>query len=567
MGTMSDPPVTWRARMGGRYAVSVPATVLMVIVGALGMAANRPGGVGAWALMTAVSSAAFVAVIGLASVTVLRRRAQQPVAMWVVLAVALVAGGARAAAVLWSADALGEHLWMPWQRQVVASLVMCAVGIPGLAVGFDQLWRFREERARLRARLVALREQELERGQLTDAMTDVAYRAMVAALADASSAVDDSAATDPATSGHAAAQSLRETVDGTLRPLSHRLYEFAARTEADTAPTRVQWRSLRLLPVAPLPTALLVLLLAAPVSASPWGALAAAVVAWGVLALIVAVGRTTQMARHLFPVAALVLAPSVGFTAMATRHLFAAPGGWAAPVLLAVLSLIMLVLAGSAAAAFRSDEERNARLRDEVTKHEVDVVVANQEMARASRTLAEYLHGTVQSRMLATAFALEHAAASGDEHAVRVALARAQAALLQAPATRTVPRGLAARLDDVAAVWRGFVRVDLSIDPALEHTPAPVIDSVGSVVEEAVANARKHGGADHVVVEVRAVPGGALVRVTDDGRGPKRGPDGMGSARLQATAPGAWTLRAAPDGWGAVLEVLIPVGAPVGVGT
>ena len=92
------------------------------------------------------------------------------------------------------------------------------------------------------------------------------------------------------------------------------------------------------------------------------------------------------------------------------------------PMLLAMVSAVTALLQGEDAAA--------ERLLQQVNEREIDALVANRELARVTRALAEDVHGTMQSRLLATAFAIDEAAATNDDEAFRAALASARRASL-----------------------------------------------------------------------------------------------------------------------------------------
>jgi signal transduction histidine kinase len=81
-------------------------------------------------------------------------------------------------------------------------------------------------------------------------------------------------------------------------------------------------------------------------------------------------------------------------------------------------------------------------------------------------------------------------------------------------------QGLSSELDSMAEKMRDLfnLEVDLSIDQDFDNaltTNTQLI--IYSIVEEAVGNARKHAGADHVRVKLNMVKGVVLIDVEDDG--------------------------------------------------
>jgi signal transduction histidine kinase len=81
-------------------------------------------------------------------------------------------------------------------------------------------------------------------------------------------------------------------------------------------------------------------------------------------------------------------------------------------------------------------------------------------------------------------------------------------------------QGLSAELDSMAEKMRDLfnLEVDLSIDQDIDNALATSTRLIiYSIVEEAVDNARKHAGADHVWVKLNMVKGVVFVDVEDDG--------------------------------------------------
>jgi signal transduction histidine kinase len=81
-------------------------------------------------------------------------------------------------------------------------------------------------------------------------------------------------------------------------------------------------------------------------------------------------------------------------------------------------------------------------------------------------------------------------------------------------------QGLSAELDSMAEKMRDLfnLEIDLSIDQDFDNALATNTQLIiYSIVEEAVDNARKHAGADHVWVKLNMVKGVVLVDVEDDG--------------------------------------------------
>jgi signal transduction histidine kinase len=106
----------------------------------------------------------------------------------------------------------------------------------------------------------------------------------------------------------------------------------------------------------------------------------------------------------------------------------------------------------------------------------------------------------------------------------------------------------------------GSLEVELDIDPAIVLGPDEQIE-LFRIVQEGLANARKHAGAKHAWVTIGERTGARYVSVRDDGAGFELVDGGAGQGlrnmRDRATSiGGALSLRSAP-GSGTALEVVL----------
>ena len=96
----------------------------------------------------------------------------------------------------------------------------------------------------------------------------------------------------------------------------------------------------------------------------------------------------------------------------------------------------------------------------------------------------------------------------------------------------------------------GLLDVELEIDPAIRLGPDEQIE-VFRIVQEGLANSRKHSHARHAWVEIGERPDGRYVAMRDDGSGFDTGEEGGGQGlrnmrERAASIGGALTLRSAP---------------------
>ncbi len=178
--------------------------------------------------------------------------------------------------------------------------------------------------------------------------------------------------------------------------------------------------------------------------------------------------------------------------------------------------------------------------------------------AAAARDIADRLHGDLQGELLAAAARIDRL--GPDDVRIGVELARVvrllDGALSVPVALQRLP--LAVRLADLQARWAGLLDVTVEL-PVEGPIGARSEDLIVGIVSEALTNAKRHGMARQVhvgIVELPEAGSGLLVLIDDDGVGPRAGGAGIGSAHLDAVAPGAWS-RVRRDSGGTRLEVVL----------
>lgn len=110
-----------------------------------------------------------------------------------------------------------------------------------------------------------------------------------------------------------------------------------------------------------------------------------------------------------------------------------------------------------------------------------------------------------------------------------------------------------------------------------QEPPSEVGAILFRIAQEAIANARKHAGAERVELTLTERDGGVALRVTDDGRGfdardtrtPAPGHLGMSAMPERAELAGGWCTITSTPGEGTIVESWIPIdqrAAPPGPG-
>lgn len=130
--------------------------------------------------------------------------------------------------------------------------------------------------------------------------------------------------------------------------------------------------------------------------------------------------------------------------------------------------------------------------------------------------------------------------------------------------------GLAAAIQDLADQMTTLgIDVTLRIDEGVDAMPPDLRTTIYRVVQESLANVRKHAATSHASVEVCRTCDEVLVRVVDDGQGfdveeaRKRGFGLVGMTERVRLAGGSCTIESRP-GAGARIEARLPIPAASG---
>lgn len=569
-----------RDRVGGRHAFSWRVWLVVVLVGApFLLLIDQNGSFTATSLRNlAIATIATAAVLG-ALFAIVRgaRPPERSLPLLVSVAVALAAAISRVVLGPLVLRALGEDVSVV--ERLVGTALPVAILILALNAGVEALAHLREQRAQLLAALVELEQRKLQQQALTEAMTNALLTNVLTATADLRQRVGDVAPGDSAADRLDIASALRTTAVGSLRDLSHELHRTGASPGLRTPSLlRTFLTALRTNPLWPRETAFVSALIASfgaalvSVQTAQSGAIGdaittlALVVAWAAsqfalvwvgLQGIVALGERwrvpglVRLTLAIFFTAAI----SVARTAF-TLSLLQDSAGMSLVLTSGATALLVVLGTTFAMATQQSRETLIETLRTTVDASETEAIARNHELVRANRTLARYVHGTLQSRLLASALAIEQAERDGDPAAFDAALEQARAALSLPDAFVAPTDDLTTALQQVAELWDGFAVVTVDLPAPIPHPPAETVLDLCRIVEEAVANAMRHGDATAITIAVTTADDGALeVVVTDDGAGPGGGRAGLGTALFDLVGP--WTLASRDDGPGAVLTVRV----------
>jgi signal transduction histidine kinase len=189
-------------------------------------------------------------------------------------------------------------------------------------------------------------------------------------------------------------------------------------------------------------------------------------------------------------------------------------------------------------------------------RSEVGARAAEQARRALDREIAGYLHGTLQTRLVAAAYDIEGARRRGDHQGVSDAIARGRDALdaLTPAGTPTDAPSWDDARNAITTRWRGALEV------SWQHDGSPVssgeVVALTDIIQECLSNALIHGQASRATVTVQVAPDHIRVEVSDNGHGPQGGAAGMGSEVLTGATRGEWVLTG--DSRGATVRADVP---------
>ncbi len=564
---------TLRDRLGGRWALSWQASVLgSVLISVLfvvrGSALAAPGNeiaaASQWLLVALVAVAIKSAWQVLADRTFLRSRRVSPLPVGGVLLFDMSVG------VVFGAASIGaEVLINPLGNEISTAEAALRIGAFALTtvcwyvittVLFDARQRFWDERERLLGELVQTQLAQVQEQQVIEALREEVQSELKepiaqAQLATATALLEEGA--EPA----AISEQLRELATGSVRSLSHELHEDEERAYPRSSFVTVMASFSREARFAVIPVMLMIAVayaIDATIRSEAQVGVASTVGFAAVCAVLMVVSNwlmdRLSRGRLLLYIVTFILLEGIAFLYVSG---FTPWAWWSGTVevlplttgeVFALFIIVTVGLLGTtyASAVITHRTQVLDRLRADADLAAAQQMAMAQRLSDASRIIASDLHGTLQTRLMVCAGALDQARADGDSEGVRTALDQAWK-VLRSPFTDAEEiASLEEMVEAHVARWVGILDVTCRVDPSVTAADGQVVDGISIVLEEGLANAYRHGGAESVDIRISMEGPVGVVRLQDDGSGPGDTGPGMGSRRMAAV--GEVSLEALPSG-------------------
>ena len=565
-------PRTARQRIGGRWALAWQTYLITGVLGIIAVLAGEAQGsvggfpTGTWLMLGLAGMAGIGITLAALNYTIFRSRRERPLPIWVVvladgmlgLVFTLITGlGAS-----WLGLATSTELL---ERCILNALYAMWWG-PTLSYFMDLREQWASERQLLVTQYVQVELTAIQQGELVSLLQEELDTAIDDELSPARERMTSLRAEFHAhaqdgergpADWHEAATLLRGTAENSIRPMSRQLLK-----DAEGAYTGTRWWTLlgnvvSKQPFRPLALAVIDILGTFSSLIRVFGVTRGLALLFGGLALsiLLMLSANTLMRRapHRHSVIFICTLVALQSTVLVRGYFRdqwvpgSASASWA---ITQVIAGIAVVFVTSGIGAWWSQRvEIRATLREEIRVDRVQAMALSQQVAMLARETSLVLHGSVQTRLVSCAMAIEQARESGDADLLNSALNEAIAVLERptapAPEARTLVNEVLRKIE----LWEGLCSFTVSIEPAMPAVTSAAAIVIGRVVEEGISNAIRHGKATAIDISVtRSDESTVRVMVLDNGLGPQGGKASMGSAFVQQASENRWLLTASSSG-------------------
>ena len=497
--------------------------------------------------------------------TLFRNRVVQPVPMWWVI-VNSVFGGLLIGFAAWFGDSLGGE----------PDFSQMAVRIPALGV-LGGVWgvfltlvlEYRERANAMRQMYVDEMVQiELLKAQQSVIVDEIIQAVRHETLREIAKIRAVVAELHSGPTGEASAV-LRTSAADAIGPLSKKLWNSAKDSYPKIRLRDVIVHAIRTQPFRPLALSVLVVCLSVMDRVARLGtqtgllmtALIVFVVASELLIANSLMERWNQIRSRIFVCTLIVVELETIGMVVWERHLMNAAVSYAEIVVSVSASVFLFFISIGLRSVDLMRGEIASFVMSDIREEKIASIARDRQISSVVREMARELHGTVQTRLVSCALALDMAAEAGDSESANAALLEARRILDPTVSERVEAKlSVSSEVQRKVSVWKSLCDVSVEIDVFREDVVCA--RRIGRVVEEGITNAVRHGGASEINVVVTQINDEVVrVVVSDNGRGPTGGSSGLGSSILDGASDGAWSLNAGARG--AVLSVSVRCGSAV----
>jgi two-component sensor histidine kinase len=187
------------------------------------------------------------------------------------------------------------------------------------------------------------------------------------------------------------------------------------------------------------------------------------------------------------------------------------------------------------------------------------VLRKNNSNVETSNELVRYLHGTLQTRLSASAFRFRNSASNPEEFDFEEELRTvfSHFDLEDSMSHALVQEDLLSKLNEIVTKWDGLIQSTSDVNIDLSRLNSEKVSKICDFVNEALSNALRHGKADSATIEVRDAINDVLVEVSNNGQAVMGKSNGLGSALFDELTNSRWQIGKNPKGPGVRVSGLI----------
>ena len=559
---------TLQQRLGGRWAISLPAFGIVLLGVTLSVLAGEAGATASPENLIRWLSAAWIAALAGGCLLfiahrsrIFRDRSEKPVKIVWVVALSVIVTTVFSLVLSLGIEFFDLSTAKVPLLRLVSNLVICVPLLLGMILLLEYRAQLRKMRHHLIEQEVARELAQMQQGMLILEMRREFNNDVNVEIAKSYPALEeriDAVASSPtAQTVDEMSQAMLSLVDDSVRPLSARLWKASS----FVIPHQRWWRTgkamLQTAIYFPLILASIHVLGTVQVNMDRFGIgnglfITACVVGWIV---VIGYGCNFLMRKNpnshvaIFLIGVALLESSAVFVGMWRESLIAGSGSLGWIVINIIAGVLMIVLTSGLGSWQRVNAQVQAQCEKDLDEDFVQLIAQSRLTADLARETSRALHGSLQTRLVACAMTSEQAIASNDLALLDAALREARS-LLMSPIHDESPTGsVRSEIGRKLSLWEELcvfeVFIDEQVDDASGTAESESLSTiVGRIVEEGVSNAIRHGDATHIIIRIeRTIDDALMIEIEDDGIGPSGGAPGVGSALLDQAAGGEWSLN------------------------
>lgn len=565
-----------RHALTGRWSIArdpyffvAPVAILSVVL--MEAVTPSPTKILGWFVASIVGYLVFCGILFLAHKTFFRNRSESPTPVWWIFALGFIAGtfkGATTAGVSFALQ-LDPNLGEAIASRIFGASFLGLFAVPALAIVMNSLQDFRQQRARLIAEQVLVEAKELQSQEMIAAMSSH-LRSTIES--DLDLMLDElrtslEVKTGEVPSWQLISDNLRSTARESVRGMSHKLWGKSSLKVPDLTIIDIG-RAMISTSAFPLRLILPVLVVAAiPQTINDHGASGLWVRSTALclsIALVYKIGEflITKLPAHRLSIylATLLIAavtPSLYGYFLLDDPLNSHFVGIA--ITFGIWIPTLTISCGLLDTALKQRKEILDNLNKQIDQSRIRSISEDSEILRLSNDMAKYLHGNLQSRLMASALAIEVAGRAQDAGTLSVEIEKARQSI-QTPFDQFTAHDLepvSIELEKLLKMWNGILVTELNFAGSDEFASQSDTRNIIHIVEECFSNSLRHGLATEAEIILFATETGISLTVIDNGIGPREGSPGLGSSLFNSIAGSNWSLTRGPDGIGAQLNLQI----------